>query len=144
MFTKIYIGSDHAGYKYKNLLKDYLEEKGVKVIDLGSFTVDAIDYPDIAREVCEKVVENDDVAGILVCGTGTGMNMAANRFNGIRAVYGASDEVVEMGRIHNNANVLTIGERVLDLEHAKKMSDIFLNTEFDGDERHARRVNKMG
>lgn len=144
MNTTVYFGSDHAGLELKLKLKEYLETQGHKVIDLGAFKVEPpTDYPDIAHEVAEKVRENHGVRGILVCGTGIGMCMAANKSQGIRAAVCESVETVEMTRKHNDANVLCLGGRVLQPEIAKKMVDAFMNTPFEEGERHVRRVKKI-
>jgi len=141
----IYIGSDHAGYDMKEAIKASLKDNDgdMNFVDLGVFTTDSMDYPDIAREVAEKVSENEDAKGILICGTGTGMVIAANKLNGIRAAAVTTDTMAEMARRHNNANIITLGSRIVDPEAAKRMVKIFLETPFDSDERHQRRVNKI-
>lgn len=139
----LYIGSDHAGYSMKNSLKEYLIGAGHDVVDLGAFSEDSVDYPDIAREVCEKVLENPGAFGILICGTGIGMQMTANKLRGIRATVATNENMAEMSRKHNDANVITLGGRTTDLELAKKIVDKFLATEFGGEERHVRRVRKI-
>ena len=139
----IYIGSDHAGYNFKGVLKDYMGTNGHEVVDLGAFSEDSVDYPDIAREVAEKVYENHASLGILVCGTGTGMSIAANKHIGIRAASCTSETMAQYARTHNNANVLCLGERILESEEeAKKIVDVFLGSEFEGG-RHQDRVDKM-
>lgn len=141
----IYIGSDHGGYEMKNTLREYLRKSGADVVDLGCFSEDAIDYPDIAREVAEKVVENEGARGILVCGTGIGMQISANKISGIRATVATDENMAEMSRRHNDANVITLGGRTTDIDLAKKIVDKFLSTKFEaGEERHVRRVKKMG
>jgi len=140
---QIYIGSDHGGYEMKNLLKDYLVDKGNDVTDLGCFSTDSIDYPDIAREVCEKVAENPGSRGVLICGTGIGMQIAANKIPGIRATVATDEHMAEMSRKHNNANVITLGGRTTEMEMAKKIVDKFLVTDFENEERHVRRVEKL-
>ncbi len=141
----IYIGSDHAGYEMKEVLKASIKDNvgDMNFVDLGVFTTDSMDYPDIAREVAEKVSENKDAMGILVCGTGTGMVIAANKLDGIRAAAVTTDAMAEMARRHNNANIITLGSRIVDQEAAKRMVKIFLETPFDNDERHQRRVDKI-
>jgi len=143
----IYLGSDHGGYEMKNALVDYLgstDGGGHDVVDLGCFSMDAIDYPDMAREVCEKVIVNPDSRGVLVCGTGIGMEISANKFDGIRATVATDENMAEMSRRHNNANVITLGGRTTDIELAKKIVTKFLATDFEsGEERHVRRVGKM-
>lgn len=141
----IYVGSDHAGYEMKEVIKASLKDNvgDMDFVDLGVFTTDSMDYPDIAREVAEKVSENKDAMGILVCGTGTGMVIAANKLDGIRAAAVTTDVMAEMARRHNNANIITLGSRIVDQEAAKRMVKIFLETPFDNDERHQRRVDKI-
>ncbi|MFA4891188.1 MAG: ribose 5-phosphate isomerase B [Candidatus Gracilibacteria bacterium] len=140
----LYIGSDHGGYKMKGQLRDYLVEGGHEVIDLGCFSEEAVDYPDIAREVCEKVVENPGSLGILVCGTGIGMQMVANKLKGIRATVATDENMAEMSRRHNNANVLTLGGRTTKLAKVRAIVDAFLGAKFEeGEERHVRRVKKI-
>lgn len=140
----IYLGSDHAGYTLKQEIKKHLESTGKKFVDLGVFAVDPpVDYPEIAREVSEKVSENKGSAGILICGTGTGMCMAANKMPGIRGAACESAQTVEMARRHNDANVLCLGGRVLTTETANSFVDIFIATPFEAEERHVRRVNKI-
>lgn len=141
---QLYIGADHTGYEMKKSLKEYLEKKGHDVIDLGVFSTDSVDYPDIAREVCEKVIENPGAKGALICGTGIGMQMAANKLPGIRATVAVDENMAEMSRRHNDANVITVGGKTTTLEMAEKIVDKFLSTEFEAEERHVRRVKKMG
>jgi len=143
----IYIGSDHAGYPEKNELREYLKAQGYHVIDLGCFNEDSCDYPDIADEVGEKVSENSDAKGVLFCGTGIGMSIAANKLKGVRAALCNDESSAEMARRHNDANVITMGARVTSPDQQKKIAMKFLTTEFegakDGGERHLRRVQKM-
>mgnify|MGYP001490618322 CR=1 FL=1 len=139
----LYIGSDHAGYQMKNLLKQHLIDVGHDVVDIGAFSEDSIDYPDVAREVSEKVVENPGTFGVLVCGTGIGMQISANKVPGIRATVATDENMAEMSRKHNDANVITLGGRTTSIEVAKKIVDKFLSTSFEDEERHARRVKKM-
>lgn len=145
---QIYLGSDHAGVNLKRALKIYLDEKfkgneEYSALDLGVFTNDASDYPDIAREVCEKVLEYDGSVGILICGSGVGMSITANRISGIRAVLANNEITARLARAHNKANVLCLGERFTGVELAKSIVDAFLSTKFDEEERHLRRVNKI-
>jgi ribose 5-phosphate isomerase B len=139
----LYVGSDHAGYSMKNSLKEYLMGEGHDIVDVGTFSEDSVDYPDIAREVSEKVLENPGAFGVLVCGTGIGMQMTANKLKGIRATVATNENMAEMSRKHNDANVITLGGRTTDLELAKKIVDKFLATEFENEERHVRRVKKI-
>jgi len=142
--NRLYVGCDHAGFKLKVELVDELKEKGeFDVVDLGCFSEVSCDYPDIAREVAEKVLEVDGAKGILICGTGIGMAMAANRFKGIRAANVYSAHLAEMARLHNNANVLTLGGREIDLDKAVEITEKFLTTDAQSEERHLRRIKKM-
>lgn len=145
---QIYLGSDHAGVNLKKQIKLHLDEKfkgqeASSVLDLGVFTNDATDYPDIAREVGEKVLENEGALGILICGSGVGMSISANRMSGIRAVLANNELTAKLARLHNNANVLCLGERFTGSDLAMAIVDIFLETKFAADERHVRRVVKI-
>lgn len=142
MTTIVYLGSDHAGYDLKNEFKKHLENKGVKFVDLGVFNLDFSDYPDMAREVCEKVVEENGT-GVLICGTGIGMEICANRRKNIRAANCLTEEMAKLARQHNHANVLCIASRLISADLAKRILDTFLSTDFDKDERHERRVAKI-
>lgn len=140
----IYFGSDHAGLELKRTLQKHAEALGFKTLDLGAFSAEPpTDYPEIAHEVAEKVSENHGAMGILVCGTGIGMCMAANKVMGIRAANCESVATVEMSRKHNDANVLCLGGRVLKPENAQQMLEVFLKTKFEDEERHVRRVQKI-
>lgn len=142
---RVYIGSDHAGFKVKEDLREYVGALGgYEITDLGCFNEDPCDYPDIAREVGEKVVEVEDAQGILICGTGVGMAMAANKLRGVRAAVAMNPHVAEMSRKHNNANILVLAAREQTEAEMKEVIDKFLATEFEsGEERHVRRVNKI-
>lgn len=140
----IYLGSDHAGLELKKLIQKHLQDRGEKEVDLGAFKAEPpIDYPEIAHEVAEKVVENKGSKGILVCGTGIGMCMAANKHAGIRGANCESKATVEMSRKHNDSNVLCLGGRVLAPKIALEMVGAFLDTKFESEERHVRRVQKI-
>lgn len=144
----IFLGSDHAGFNLKRDIKEYLEQKfegkeDYSVLDLGVFTNDSTDYPDIAREVCEKVLENEGALGILICGSGVGMSISANRRHNIRAVLAANEITARLARTHNNANVLCLGERFTGRDLALAIVDAFLEGEFDAAERHVRRLEKI-
>lgn len=142
--VQIYLGADHAGYEVKNVLHKFLEENGFHATDLGVFTDDPADYPDIAREVAEKVVSVPGSFGLLVCGSGVGVCMAANKLKGARAAYANNEELAESARVHNDANILTVGARNTDLELIKKIALKFLGSKFEADqERRVRRVNKL-
>lgn len=137
----IYIGCDHGGYQLKLELIKYLDEKGFKYTDMGC-NGEAVDYPDIAEAVCKKVNENSDNKGILVCGTGIGISIAANKIKGIRAALCADWYSAKYTRLHNDANVICFGGRTTGAGSAVEMLDVFLHTEFEGG-RHATRINKI-
>lgn len=142
--TYVYLGSDHAGFALKQSVHAHLQKEGYKVVDLGVFATEPpADYPDIAHEVGEKVRENQGARGILVCGTGVGMCMAANKIPGVRATVCESVQTAEMSRRHNDANILCLGGRVLKPEAALNMVNIFMKTPFENEERHARRIKKI-
>ncbi len=142
--TYVYLGSDHAGFTLKQSVQAHLQKGGYKVVDLGVFAAEPpADYPDIAHEVAEKVRENHGGRGILICGTGIGMCMAANKLPGVRAAVCESTQTVEMSRRHNDANILCLGGRVLKPEMALDMIDVFMKTPFENEERHTRRVQKI-
>jgi ribose 5-phosphate isomerase B len=140
---KIFLGSDHAGYQYKNRIKEYLVAQGEEVIDLGAFNEESIDYPDIAQEVGEKIRENSGAMGVLVCGSGIGVSIAANKMAGVRAALCHNDYTAQMAREHNDANVLALGSRVIDEAVALSAVDTFLKTPFSNEERHIKRVQKL-
>ncbi|MFC1810410.1 ribose 5-phosphate isomerase B [Patescibacteria group bacterium] len=137
---EIFIGSDHAGYKLKQAVKKHLEEKDHKTIDLGTFNEEPADYPEIAREVAEKVQEHPKAIGIMVCGTGQGSAMALNRHKKVRAALCNTEELAKMAREHNYANVLCLGERTTQESLALKIVDTFLETQPSSEERHKKRV----
>ena len=139
---KIAIGADHAGFSLKERLRDILREKGHQVTDFGANSTESTDYPDYAAPVAEALMSGEAERGILVCSTGIGMSIAANKIPGIRAAVGFNPEEVRLTRAHNDANVLTLGEKFTAASTAEAMVDIFLATAFDGG-RHARRVAKI-
>jgi ribose 5-phosphate isomerase B len=140
----LFIAADHAGYPLKEELKDYLAKQGYDVVDLGAESLDlSDDYPDFAQKLSEAVLENDDSGGILVCGTGQGMCVAANRHEGIRAAFIYDEFTSRSAAEHLDANVVCLGARNIDPELAKKITKIWLDTEFSGDERHQRRIEKL-
>lgn len=140
----VFMGSDHAGFKSKNELREYLAGDGYDVTDLGCFSEESVDYPDIAREVSEKVLEHPEAFGILLCGSGNGMAMAANKLKGIRAGLALNENMAEMTRRHNNANILSMGARDISIDEMKKIVKKFLTTKFEAEEeRHVRRVEKL-
>lgn len=137
----IYIGCDHGGYQLKLELIKYLSENGFDYIDMGC-NGEAVDYPDIAEAVCKKVKENAENKGVLVCGTGIGISIAANKIKGIRAALCADWYSAKYTRLHNDANVICMGGRTTGAGSAVEMLDVFLHTEFEGG-RHATRINKI-
>ena len=139
---KIAIGSDHAGFALKEKLRQRLETEGHEVVDFGTDSADSCDYPDFAQPVGREVAHGRSDRGILVCSTGIGMAMAANKIDGIRAAPAQSEDEVRMTREHNDANILTLGAKYLDEDRASGLIEVFLNTEFSGG-RHARRVAKI-
>jgi ribose 5-phosphate isomerase B len=139
---KVAIGADHAGFELKEKIRRLLADQGIAVIDEGTHSVDSVDYPDYARRVGESVARNDAQRGILVCGSGIGMAMAANKVHGVRAAHVTSEQEARLSREHNDANVLTLGARFLDDATAERIVETFLNSRFDGG-RHQRRVEKI-
>lgn len=139
---KIALGADHAGFELKEKIKQHLVDKGITVDDRGTDSPDSVDYPDYARTVGEEVTAGRADRGILVCGTGIGMSMGANKVPGIRAAKVNSESEAQLSREHNDANVLTLGARVLDESTAVKIVDRWLETPFLGG-RHQRRVDKI-
>jgi ribose 5-phosphate isomerase B len=139
---KIALGADHAGYELKDRIKQHLELQGIAVCDEGTSSPESVDYPDYARAVAHHVSERRADLGILVCGSGIGMAMAANKVDGIRAANVSSEYEAQMSREHNNANVLALGARILEPEEALQIVDKWLATPFAGG-RHERRVEKI-
>jgi len=138
----IVAASDHAGLPLKRAVLDHLAARGVEAEDLGTFDEASVDYPDFAHRLAARVASEDGTVGILICGTGIGMSMAANRHAGIRAALCHDAYTAEMARRHNDANVLCMGARVLGPGVAEQIVDVFLATPFEGG-RHARRVGKI-
>jgi len=138
----ILIASDHAGFPLKERLRAFLEARGVPVEDLGTKTEASVDYPDFAKKVAGAISRGEAERGILVCGSGLGMSMAANRFHGVRAALPYSEETARLSRAHNDSNVLALGSRTLDHALAERMLVIWLETPFEGG-RHAMRVGKI-
>ena len=139
---KIFLSSDHAGYKLKEIIKIYLDKIMIKYIDLGPFSNDRVDYPDYAHKVAKKVKINKNHVGILVCGSGTGMNIAANKHKNIRAAQCFNVKSTKLSRLHNDANIITLGSRLLSKKNALKFIGVFLNTKFEGG-RHTKRIRKI-
>ena len=142
MKTKIALGADHAGYEYKDKLIAYLSENGYECVDCGTNGPESVDYPVHASKVCELVRGGHAEFGILVCGTGIGMSIAANKHRGIRAALCNEPESTAMTRHHNNSNVLCLGARMISYEKALELTKVFLSTEFEGG-RHERRVEML-
>ena len=139
---KIGVACDHAGFEYKEKLKELLSSKAHEVNDFGCFSLESVDYPDFAHKLAESIEKGENKLGIQFCGTGNGINMSANKHQGIRAALCWSPHITEQARLHNNANVLTMPARHLKWEEVEKIVAIFLNTEFEGG-RHERRVEKI-
>ncbi|MBQ3411482.1 MAG: ribose 5-phosphate isomerase B [Oscillospiraceae bacterium] len=139
---KLMIGSDHGGFELKEEVKKYLESLGHEVVDVGTYTPDSCDYPDIAKAGCEKITSGECERGILICGTGIGISMAANKIRGIRAACCSDTYSARYTRLHNDANVLCFGGRVVGGGLACELVDAYLSVEFEGG-RHQRRVDKI-
>ncbi len=140
--NKIIIGSDHAGFRLKEDIKKYLEEKKISTEDIGAHSEESVDYPLIAKEVAEKVAKTKST-GILVCGSGIGMCITANKIKGIRAALCYDEETAELSREHNNANILCLGARTGSAKNYRKIIKRFLTTQRSKEERHKRRVKEM-
>ena len=140
--NKIVIGSDHAGYSLKLKVIDHLKERGFEVIDVGTNSADRCDYPVYAHALCEKIQNGEVELGILVCGTGVGMSMAANKHKGIRAACCSDTFSARLTRMHNDANVLCFGERVVGYGLACDLVDNFIDAEYEGAQ-HAKRVEMI-
>lgn len=139
----IAFGCDHGGFAIKQEILDYLDSKGIEYKDFGCFSSESCDYPDVARPVAKAVAGGECETGILVCGTGIGMSITANKVQGIRAALCGDCFSAEATREHNDANILAIGARVTGPGLAVKIVDVFLHTKFSGDERHVRRISKI-
>jgi len=140
---KVIIGSDHAGFKLKEKIKKYLKMKKIEYIDLGTDSLESVDYPDYALEVAKQVARSKDRRGILVCGTGTGMTIAANKVKRIRAVAAYDVYSAKMSRVDNDANVLGLRGRFFPYEKVKKILNVWLTTPFSDRPRHKRRIKKI-
>ena len=140
---KIALGSDHAGYNLKEKMKEYLASQNNEVKDFGTYSSDSCDYPDFAKPVAESVAKKEYDRGIVVCGSGVGVSITANKVPGIRAVIAYNEEIAKQSREHGDCNVLALGEKYMDFESAKKIVDIWLKTPFSNDPRHIRRINKI-
>lgn len=141
MNKKIAIGSDHAGYQLKQILINHLQQQGWEPVDFGCPSEESIDYPDYAHPVSEYVEQNKTL-GVLICGSGNGISMSANKHQGVRSAICWNKEIAALARQHNNANVLTLPARFITVELGIKITDTFFSTDFEGG-RHERRVNKI-
>lgn len=139
---KIAIGSDHGGYELKGKLVKYMEDLGYEVVDHGTYSNDSVDYPDYGEKVAKSVVDGNEDLGVVICGTGIGISIAANKVKGARAALCGDAFSATMARQHNNANVIALGARVTGDELAKAILKAFLDSSFEGG-RHARRVEKI-
>ena len=139
---KIFLSSDHAGYKLKENIKLHLDKKKIEYSDLGPFNEDRVDYPDYAHKVAKRVKTNNNHVGILVCGSGMGMNITANRHKNIRAAQCFNLRSTRLSRLHNDANIITLGSRLLSKKDALSFISIFLKTKCEGG-RHKKRIKKI-
>jgi len=140
---KIAIGCDHAGYDLKEKVKEYLSEKqSFEILDIGTYSADSVDYPSFGHKVGIEVVEKKVDSGIVICGSGIGISIAANKINGVRAALCTSEGHAEMSRKHNDANILALGSRMTKYEDVIKIVDVWFNTAFEGG-RHLDRINKL-
>ncbi len=141
--AKIIIGADHAGFPLKETIKQYLAEMGYAITDVGTDSDESVDYPEFGIRVAERVSSGEFDRGILVCGSGVGMNIVANKFPHVRAVLSLDEETARLSRQHNDTNILILAGRRTDSESAKSIARLWLNTEFEGG-RHQRRIDKIG
>ncbi len=139
---KIGLACDHAGFEYKEKLKKYLGTKRKEITDFGCYSLESVDYPDFAHQLAESIENEENELGIQFCGTGNGINMSANKHQGIRAALCWNTHIAEQARLHNNANILTMPARHLEWQEVEKIVEIFLSTNFEGG-RHENRVNKI-
>ncbi|MBQ3816657.1 MAG: ribose 5-phosphate isomerase B [Clostridia bacterium] len=139
---KIAIGCDHGGFEHKNAISEHLKQRGFEVEDFGIYELASVDYPDIALKVCQSVAKKENELGILVCGTGIGMSIAANKVKGIRAAACSEHFSAKYTRLHNNSNILCLGGRVIGVGTALELVDLFVDTEFEGG-RHQNRIDKI-
>ena len=139
---KLVIGCDHAGFPYKDAIIDFVKEKGYLIEDKGTFSLESVDYPDFAHQVAQSIVNKNADLGILLCGSGNGVSITANKYAAVRAALCWEVELAVLARQHNDANILSIPVRFVTLEKALHMLEAFLNTDFEGG-RHQNRVNKI-
>lgn len=138
----IFLAADHAGYDLKGELVKFFDTLGYFFVDLGTYSKDPVDYPDVANTLVQKVIENPETLGIAICGTGIGISIACNRHKGIRAAVVTSPEMACFARAHNNANILCLGARLIDLQTAQECAKVFLQTPFQ-EGRHVKRIQKL-
>lgn len=139
---KLALGSDHAGYKLKQVIINFLSEQQISYHDYGTFSEESVDYPDFAHLVAKSLLDGDANFGILICGSGNGVNMTANKYPGIRAALCWNAEIARLARLHNDANILSLPGRFIEEDEAIKCVIAFLDTDFEGG-RHIQRVNKI-
>ena len=140
---KVSIACDHGAYELKEEVKKYLTSIGYEMVDEGTYSVDSCDYPDFARKAALDVAEGKCEKGIVLCTTGIGVSIVANKVKGIRCALCHNEDCAKMTRLHNDANMIAMGAKYIEPELAKKIADVFLTTEFSGEEKHARRVSKI-
>lgn len=140
---KVSIACDHGAYEFKEDIKKYLQDKGYEMLDCGCFSMESCDYPDFARKAAEAVADGTVDKGIVLCTTGIGVSIVANKVKGVRCALCHNEHTAKMTRLHNDSNVLAMGASQVDSETAHKMVDIFLTTDFSGEERHQRRIDKI-
>ncbi|MCF8298831.1 MAG: ribose 5-phosphate isomerase B [Saprospiraceae bacterium] len=138
----IYIGCDHAGFQLKEKIKSYLIDNEYQIKDFGCYSEESVDYPDIIHPLAKEINENENLIGIIMCGSGNGVSMTANKYPNVRVALSWNKEIAELGKLHNNANVLALPARFIEESEALKCVEIFLNSEFEGG-RHQRRVEKI-
>lgn len=139
---KLAIGADHAGYAMKSHIISVLTQQGHEVIDMGTNSIESVDYPDFAHSVARSVIDGNVSLGIIMCGSGNGINMTANKHRGIRSALCWTEEIAKLARAHNDANVCALPARYLSMQEGEKIVEAFLNGSFEGG-RHERRVNKI-
>ncbi len=142
IFKTVCIASDHAGYKLKEYIKNYLIDKNLSIFDIGPFNDRSVDYPDYAKKLGHRIKSKKSDVGILVCGSGTGMAISANKIKSIRAAVCYNLKSTRLSRQHNNANIISLGSRLISKKLSLKLVDVFLNTKFEGG-RHLRRIKKI-
>ena len=142
MAAKLVIGCDHAGFEMKEMIKKKFENKGYKFKDFGTYTLDSVDYPDIIHPLASSIDSGEYEIGIIICGSGNGVSMTANKYPDVRAALCWIDEIARMARLHNNANLIALPARYISEEEAVNCVETFLTTGFEGG-RHKRRVNKI-